>query len=120
MINSLPADKIEQMFSLLSGEDGKAYALLCRTAAMSILGRIKNGASRERWEEALCYAAACLAFYRYTLARGADNTSVYKAGDVTLQNGPDGARKSAEALLFDALAAADGCLKHSGFCFKTV
>lgn len=120
MINSLPADKIEQMFSFLSGEDGQAHGLLCKAAAVSILGRVKNGASRERWEEGLCYAAACLALYRYTLARGSDNVAVYKAGDVTLQNKSDVARKSAEALLLDALAAVDGCLKHSGFCFKTV
>ncbi len=121
MINSLPLDRVTDMFSVLSGEaDNATYSALCESAVFTLLSRVKPSAPREKWENGLIYAAACLAFYRYTLSRGCDNVSVYKAGDVNIQNRPDGARESAKELLRDALISVDGCLKHSAFCFKTI
>ena len=120
MINSLPLDKVTQIFAALSDEDAHPYTILCETAVESILCRVKPSAEAQKWENRLCYVAACLAFYRYTLSRGCDNVSVYKAGDVNVQTRPDGARQSAQALLSDALKSVDGCLRHSGFCFKIV
>lgn len=121
MINSLPLDRVSEVFAALSGEgEDSAFSLLCETAVSSLLPRVKANADPAKWEQGLIYAAACIAFYRYTLSRGCDNVAVYKAGDVNIQNRPDGARQSAKELLCDALSAVDGCLKHSAFCFKSV
>lgn len=121
MIKSLPLDRVCAFALALSGEsDSTVFSPFCESAVFTLLSRVKPSASREKWEDGLVYAAACLAFYRYTLSRGCDNVAVYKAGDVNIQNKPDGARLSAKELLHDALLSVDGCLKHSAFCFKTV
>ncbi len=121
MIMSLPLNRVVEMFSILSGESNNTvFSALCESAISALLARVKPSADPQKWENGLIYAAACLAFYRYTLSRGCDNVAVYKAGDVNIQNRPDGARQSAKELLNDALSAVDGCLKHSAFCFKTI
>lgn len=120
MINSLPSDKVLRLFCSLSGEEDTAlYASLCSAAVDTLLLKVKPSASRLRFEQPLCYAAACLAFYRYTLAQSSDIMTDCKAGDITVRVDPAAARESARELLSDALAALDGCLK-TRFSFRII
>ncbi len=120
MINSLPSDRIIEIFCSLSGEDDNtAFAPLCSAAADTLLLRVKPTASRSRFEQPLCYAAACLAFYRYTLVQSTDSVFDCKAGDISVKADPAAVRESARELLRDALSAIDGCLK-SCFSFRIV
>ena len=119
MINSLPIDRVYEVFCTLSGEsDATPFGVLCNSAVTTLLGRVKPSASHNEWEERLCYAAGCLAFYRYCLSVGSDNVESYKAGDMTINSDVSLKKEGAKALLGDAFAALSGCLRD-GFCFRS-
>ena len=119
MINSLPTGRVNEVFCTLSGEsDATPYSVLCSSAAGWLLCRVKPSATNEKWQDALCYAAGCLAYYRYCLSAGGDNVTSYKAGDMTINSDVSHAATAARALLDDALAALSGCIKD-GFCFRS-
>lgn len=118
MINSLPTDRVCEVFCTLSGEsDAAAYGALCHSAAQSIINRTKPSAQPDRWQDALCYAAGCLAYYRYCLSSGEDSVTSYKAGDMTVNSDTTARKEAARELFEDALAALDGCIKER-FCFR--
>jgi hypothetical protein len=102
MIKALPYDRVNEAFACLSGGNGGG-AEFCAAAAESILCRVSPTASPERFLQPLCYAAGALAYYRYCLSLGADNTRIYKAGDISITSDPAEATRAAKALLDDAL-----------------
>ena len=119
MINSLPIDRVYEVFCTLSGEsDATPFGVLCNSAVATLLGRVKPAASYDEWQDGLCYAAGCLAFYRYCLSAGSDNVESYKAGDMTINSDVSLKKELAKTLLRDALSSLSGCLRD-GFCFRS-
>ena len=118
MIKALPYDRVCEVFSMLSGGNGDG-AVFCAAAAESILCRVSEKAEPERFLSPLCYAAGCLAYYRYCLSVGADNTKIYKAGDISITSDTDEPIKAAKELLDDALSSVRDALS-SKFAFLSV
>jgi len=117
---TLSAERVGRVFASLSGEEPSEHEALCVAATNSIRAMLKGGRDYLSREAELIYAAACLAFYRYTLAKQSEGMSGYKAGDITIKSDILSASKTAKALLDDALAAIADCIYLSGFRFKTV
>ena len=67
------------------------------------------------------YAAAALAYYRYTLAVLTDgNASEVKIGDITVKSVGMDAVDAAEKLCRDAFDRLQDCLEDNSFVFKGV
>lgn len=114
MIALDPADVLER-FSALSGLDGSGRFLpLCAGAATEIGAAEREGCGEEG-RDALCAAAAALAFYRYALSHAGRGTEAFSAGDVKVSPGKTDPA-SARELWRNAAAAAAPYLRDSG-CF---
>ena len=118
MENILPVDKIITTFFDLSGEtEADKWRNHCATSAVSIIAMLKPGIDVATDEWKLCYAAACMAFYRYVLSGAAEGITVLKAGDVTVNTSSDNAVTYARSLLEDALMPIGSLLIPKGFAF---
>jgi hypothetical protein len=117
---TLSAERTAQIFEALSGEPAANHENLCATAARTIGSMLKKGRDYRSREEELLYAAGCLAYYRYTLARQSEGTTSYKAGDITVTGDIKATVAAARELLDNALECIADCLPQRGFCFKTV
>lgn len=104
MNTCLNANEVAQVFGALTGgaAAGEA-ALLCKSAAESICGRLRGGVDIAKNHTALCYAAGCLAAYRYAMKNELDPQPEFKAGDISVKARPS-SLESAKALLDDAIA----------------
>lgn len=116
---TLSLSSVGKVFSSLSGEEAAENEALLLAATRSICAMLRRGNYKNR-ENELIHAAACLAFYRYILAKQSEGMSSYKAGDITINSDILSAGKTARALLDDALAAISDCLKPKNFCFKSI
>ncbi len=104
MNTCLNANEVAQVFGALTGgaAAGEA-ALLCKSAAESICGRLSDGADIAKNHAALCYAAGCLAAYRFRIKNELDPQPEFKAGDISVK--PSGTSlEAAKQLLDDALS----------------
>ena len=118
---TLSSERVAAVFCALSGEQNAAdFGPLCLSATKSICAMLRRGKNIKSRETELIHAAACLAFYRYILAKQSEGVSAYKAGDITINSSLSDALSAAKALLDDALLSLSDCLLSRGFCFKTV
>lgn len=118
MIKSLPCERIREVFSALSQQED-ANEVLIAAAAEGILCRIKKSADPDIWTRPLCYAAGCLAYYRFCLSANADNTTAFKAGDITVNTDSSISLSAAERLLGEAMESIRPVLRGE-FCFLCV
>ena len=117
---TLSVERVKSTLSSLAGEEVAGAENLCIAATGSITAMLKKGGDYLKRESELIYAAACLAFYRYTLSRQSEGVSGYKAGDITVSNNVSSAVKAAKALYLDALSAVADCLVVGNFKFKAI
>lgn len=118
MIKSLPCDRIREVFSALCNEECDSE-LFINSAAESILCRVKKSADPERWIKPLCYAAGCLAYYRFCLSKTESDISDYKVGDITVKTNTTQSILIAERLWQNALEDIGDALTSS-FAFISV
>ena len=114
MIRLDPADVFAR-FSALAGLDGAERFLPLCAGAAGELGAAEREGCGEEGRDALCAAAAALAFYRWALSHAGMGAEAFSAGDVKVSAGkadPAAARE----LWRGAAAAAAPYLKDSG-CF---
>ncbi len=117
---TLSTDRIAQVFSSLSGESADRYYDFCQVAGQNLCARLRNNISFSLRETELIYAAACMAFYRYSLLENSDGVSSYKAGDIRVSHNSRSGIAAAKELLIDAIKSISDCIKSEDFCFKSV
>ena len=113
---------ILKLFTTLSGmteEEALEQLLLMRLCAQEIKGSLKTGVSWESAREPLEYAAAALAFYRYTVisAQSGGITSV-KIGETAFGADADMAIRAAASVRDEFMALAAPYLCRSDFYFQ--
>ncbi len=117
---TLSTDRIGQVFSSLSGENAADYYDFCQVAGQNLCARLRRGINFSLRETELIYAAACMAFYRYSLLEKTDGATSYKAGDINVSGDLRTGLLAAKELLMDAIKSISDCIKDDGFCFKSV
>ena len=113
-------DKVIDIFMSLSGtEDFKDADVFCKTAAEVVESWIDNRKASEEHSYGICYLAACLANYRYTLKKSLDPVNI-KAGDISIETADKSAVSAAKVLYEDALQSVSHLLKLKRFAFKSI
>ena len=84
---SIDTNGVLEVFRVLSGLDefDDRVAVLCRNAGLSVSRMIQPERFTVADMSRVCYAAGCLAYYRYTLLAGESDITGFKAGDVTVK-----------------------------------
>ena len=112
----LDMDMIGKFFRDFSGEtETAAWSDLLRICAVEIEGMLRPDADLLKAGDRLCYAAAALAFYRYSLKSAASDVAHFKAGEVTLAMG--GGVEAAYEIYKEALRAVRAFLNPDDFAF---
>ena len=93
-----------------SAETGMRY---CMPAVKSLEVRLKNAKLCIDDVPELCFAAAVIAFYRYSLTAGFPDFSYLRAGDVTLRRNKEDYHETLDKLLAVAISDAMPYLKTS-------
>lgn len=115
----LDMDMTGKFFRDFSGEEDLAgWSDLLRICAAETEGMLRPGADMEKAGDRLCYAAAALAFYRYSLKNAAADITRFKAGEVTVAMG--GGVESACEIYKEALRAVREFLNPDDFAFICV
>ncbi len=110
-------DRVVDAFLSLAGkETADESRVFCRTAAHTVDSWIDRSKDLWRSDGALCYAAATIAFYRYTLKNSGSAQSV-KAGDITINDKSEKTVAYAKGLMQDALSAVEHLFKSKRFAF---
>ena len=111
----LDRDMTGKFFRDFSGEEDAAWSDLLRICVAEVEGMLRPGADIEKAGDRLCYAAAALAFYRYSLKNAAADVTRFKAGEVTVAMG--GGVDAAYEMYKEALRAVRAFLKPDDFAF---
>ncbi len=110
-------DRVVDAFLVLAGDkalsDGR---VLCRTSAETLESWLNPNKEYEDFIGSICYAAACMAFYRYTL-KASGSTQSIKAGDITVNDVSEKTVGYAKSLMDDAVGAIEHLLKSKRFAF---
>ena len=114
---TISIDTVVDMFLYMAGDgslnDGKVF---CRTAADTVNSWLDPKKELAPHDREICYAAACIAFYRYTLKASCGCDTV-KAGDITVTDGSENTVAYAKALMSDAVQAVSALFKPRRFAF---
>lgn len=117
MEHIISIDLVVDRFLALAGESSAAEGrIFCRTAAETIENWVDHSRLTEGCSEGLDYAAAAVAFYRFTLKNSGNAQSV-KAGDITVTDLSDRSVEYAKSLMQDALNAVKHLFKPKRFAF---
>ena len=120
MAYEISIDRVVEMFNELAGETSpESSGLFCKTAAHTVSGWLDNEKELSSNDGIICYAAATIAFYRYTLK--SVGTSVdFKAGDITVKEDSSLTVKFAEILMNDAHRDLEPLCRNRRFSFMKV
>ena len=120
----LDSDKVFDnfcMFSGLSETDAEGYSDLCLSSAEEIEAQLIDASSAAANEDALCRAAAALAFYRMSLISSSqDTSSSFKAGDVTVTHSSGNTIGAAESIKQEYMRPIMHLLSDSEFVFSAI
>ena len=109
-----------KVFKALSGidmTDERAVAV-CRSSTATLARIIKPEIDLASEMPRICYAAGCLAYYRYELANEIGSVTDFKVGDITV--GSSGSASAARVLYEQALADIGDLLIERSFAFRRV
>lgn len=112
---------VVKVFKVLSGLDttDEKFAVFCRSAAATISRIIKPDCDLPAEMPRICYAAAALAYYRYTLCEEINGVSGFKAGDVSVEC-ENGGSAAAKILYEQAFSDIGDLLIEKKFTFRRV
>ena len=108
-------------FALLAGlrsDEASVWMPVCRGAIAEINSRLKQPDPAQKEEEALCHAAAALAYYRYSMTASCWDQS-FSAGDISVTRRADEVQR-AERMWNDAQRAISSLVKDQDFVFERV
>ena len=110
-------DRVVDVFLSLAGKQAAEESrVFCRTAAGTVDSWVDKSKDLCESDNQLCYAAATVAFYRYTLKNSGTAQSV-KAGDITVTDQSEKTVAYAKGLMQDALKAVENLFKPKRFAF---
>ena len=112
---------VVKVFKVLSGLDAKddKSATFCKSAAATISRIINPNCDIPAEMPRICYAAACLAYYRYTLCDEINGVSGFKAGDISIDC-ERGGSEAARILYEQAIGDIGDLLIEKKFTFRRV
>ena len=121
MKKELPISSVLSIFFDMTGEsDTESWLDFCRSSSDIILAGIRDDADIAANERAICYAAACHAFYIYVLRNCATGIASFKAVDISIDNINRLTIEAAKTVFEDSMAAIAHLLKTNNFAFKAV
>lgn len=104
-------------FVSLAGEDALTDGrVLCRTAAETVESWLDPKKENQITTTSISYAAATIAFYRYTL-KSSGNAQSIKAGDITVNDSSEKSVEYAKSLMHDALHSIEHLFLPRQFAF---
>lgn len=110
-------DKVVEGFCELAGDDSAEDGrLFCRTAATTVDSWLDKSRDLCSHDTEICYAASCIAFYRFTL-KANGNADTIKAGDITVTDNSEKSVDFAKELMRDAIKSIGPYLKPRRFAF---
>lgn len=110
-------DKVVEGFKNLAGEGNATDGyIFCRTAANTVNSWLDLKKELSLHDEEISYAAATIAYYRFTLKNSGENDSI-KAGDITVTDNSEKSVAFAEKLMKDAIKSIEPYLKPKRFAF---
>ena len=110
-------DKVVEGFKALAGEGNATDGyIFCRTAANTVNSWLDLNKELSPHDEEISYAAATIAYYRFTLKNSGENDSI-KAGDITVTDNSEKSVAFAEKLMKDAIKSIEPYLKPKRFAF---
>lgn len=113
--------KLFAAFTGLTADETLEHLELIRLSAAEIESRLKIGVDPEKHYQVLCYAAAALAFYRYSvLCANTGGIQSVKTGDTTFAADPASAVQTAAAIRDEFMELAAPLLKDRQFSFQAV
>ena len=117
MSYKISIDRVVDIFSSLAGSDALTDGrVFCRSASAALSEWLDGSKSLADNDYQICYAAACIANYRYTLNRNADAFDI-KAGDITVNDCSQRTAEYASRLMSNALEAISHLLRPKRFAF---
>ncbi|MEG1886725.1 MAG: hypothetical protein RR177_01240, partial [Oscillospiraceae bacterium] len=115
---SLDRNLILEVFASLSECNGATASPFCDSAKLSTERMLRDDCDIYNNMCALCYAAGCMAFYRYTVKTAIEDTPSFKAGDLSITQSTEKNITFARMLLCDALDDVRDLLKAKRFAFR--
>lgn len=110
-------NSVVDAFLNLAGKEALSEGrVFCNTSTETIASWLDNKKDLSANDLSICYAAACMAFYRYTLKNEKAAQSV-RAGDITVTDMSDKIVEYSKGLMEDALKAIEHLLKPKRFAF---
>lgn len=112
---------VVKVFKSLSGLDATEdkCAMICKSATATISRLIKPDCDVVAEMPRLCYAAGCLAYYRFTLADEINGVTGFRAGDVSIDCS-NGGSTAAKVLYEQAIHDISDLLIEKRFAFRRV
>lgn len=120
MDKSLSIDKIIDVFTALSGGDCKDPEIYCNPSKAAVEANILPDCDVQANMISLCYAAGCMAYYKYTLRTVRERIPNFKAGDITVSDNSDSVLESARLLMLDAIKDISHLMRSKRFSFSSV
>ena len=119
MKQAIDINGVIRVFCALSGESGTddKSAVVCRSAADTICRWLKSDVEYLPEMSRLCYAAGCLAYYRYILLDSVSGVQSFKSGDITVDTGGKNL-ESAKVILDQAVCDISPLLEERRFAFR--
>ena len=113
--------KLFAAFTGMTAEETLEQLDLIRLAKEELEASLKPGCDPEEHRQALSYAAAALAFYRYSLlAANTGGVRSLRSGEMTVTSDSDDAVRVAREIRDEFLALAAPCLRDDRFLFRAV
>lgn len=110
-------DRVLEIFTSLADDaEEEKGAVFCRSAASAMNEWLDPKKELSKHDYSICYAAACMAYYRFTL-NTAGGSADMKAGDITVREHPGEKVSFAERQLKEALVDIAPLLRSRRFAF---
>ena len=115
---------ISRLFAALAGmtpEEALEHLDLIRLAKDEVESSLKPGCDPQEHRQALSYAAAALAFYRYSIiAANTGGVQSLRSGETTVAADGEEAIRIAREIRDEFMALAAPCLRDDRFVFQAV
>ena len=110
-------DTVVDIFTSVAGDNETANGrVFCRSAIGMLEEMLDNKKNLSGNSYQICYAAACVAYYRYILHKNTGALDI-KAGDITVNDCSDNVSEHAKNLMSDALNSISHLMKPKRFAF---
>jgi hypothetical protein len=113
--------KVMEMFCVLCGEEeNETGALFVLQAIGVVTANLKDASLLDTYGDGLCYFAACLAYYYFSLSKAGSSVQSFSAGDFSVSSDKGSQIEAAKELLLNAKVSVSALLCDNDFIFSVI